>query len=329
MKKQLQMGLGLVVVMGLAQGCSKEPEETVSGDDMSASLMDMVVIEDLGQVVEEDMMPLEDMGGSQTEPDMACVDTTVYEDEDGDGYGNGDAQMLCLRSGEEPPEGYGLSQGDCSEGDPLAYPDAEGVCNDNVDDDCDGEDEACPASQPDEMSVPAWDCTGDAPENVYAWARFDDGMGYFKDNGCFVFFEGKKDIFYVQRNVERASSDSSCDTINGCTCPSLNGWPSYDRRMYAFTRLDVDASECEEVSIRDHGGEDQPVSNGCRKYLYQMHHYDIPYSYIASSLEGVRQRIELFSKVEIACVEDAPHANLPYQTLVETDIVLNPDFQKK
>ncbi len=176
------------------------------------------------------------------------------------------------------------------------------------------------------MNVPEWECAGAPPSNVVAWARFDNGGGYFRDGGCFFFFEGAPGEFYSKRRIERSNTSPTCDSYNGCTCPSLNGWPAYDRRMYAFT-LTGEVGDCPQISIRDHGGEQQPVSNACRKYLYQMHQYNIPFSFVASSLEALQRRLALQPRVEIACVEDAPHRNLPFQSLLTAPIEFNPSYQ--
>jgi hypothetical protein len=254
--------------------------------------------------------------------ELACGDSPAYyEDGDGDGFGEGDS----LACGTEPSDAYATQGGDCAGDDAWRNPASYEVCGDNLDDDCDGSDMDCPTTQASGMDLPDWDCQGEPPSNVYAWASFEDGNGYFQDGACFVFFEGLPGEFYVQHNVQRAGEDCSQDR-NGCTCPSLNGWPSYDRRLYAFT-LQGDTESCPEVSLRDHAGEEQVVSNACRKYLYQMHAYDIPYSFVAGSQEAVDARIDAFPTVEVACAEDAPHANLPYATLMTGQIVKNPDFQ--
>lgn len=257
---------------------------------------------------------------------MACMDATYWPDADGDGHGEpGGAAVegdTC-----SPPDDHAPSMDDCAGDDPWRNPSAAEICDDNLDDDCDGEDEACPETAPLGMTLPEWDCTGAPPANVYAWARFEDGGGYFQDGGCFVFFEGSPDQFFVQRvDIERTNQDPSCEQINGCTCPSLNGWPSYDRRLYAFT-LAGGVDDCEPISIRDHAGEEQVVSNHCRKYLYQMHFYDIPYSFVAEGIAVLDRRLSLFPTVEIACAEDAPHANLPFQSLIASPVQRNPDFQ--
>lgn len=248
-----------------------------------------------------------------------------YADEDGDSYGDEGVQEC----GDAVPEGFAARAGDCALGDASINPGADEICNDNVDDDCQGGDAACPTTQGNGVDVPAWNCEDEQPpSNVYAWARFEQDQPYFQAGGCFVFFEGLAGEFYVKHNLQRANTSPDCAGINGCTCPSLNGWPSYDRRLYAFTQ-DTDLENCEEVEIIDHGGEDQPVSNACRKYLYQLHYYDIPYSYIATGVDAMERRLSVFETVEVACAHDAPHRNLPYQTLMSAQVLRNGDFESK
>jgi hypothetical protein len=263
-------------------------------------------------------------------PAMMCVETLVYRDSDDDGFGDDDDNRLeCLEEDEGVP-GYVRDGGDCGPNDALRFPGAEGICGDRVDDNCDGRDENCPESR-DGMHVPEWDCQGDPPASVYAYARFDDGGGYFRNGGCFFFFEGFPGEFYSRRALERdvpPEDEARCDSFAGCTCPSLNGWPSYDNRLYAFT-LAGDAEECPDIWLQDHGRQDDVlmVSNDCRKYLYQLHQHSVEYSYLTGNIENLQQRLTLYPQVEVACVEDRPHRNLPYQSLLVTDIVLNENFE--
>ena len=68
---------------------------------------------------------------------------------------------MCVEPG-DPTPGFVDVADDCGPLDPLRYPDAPEVCGDWLDDDCDGDDASCPATQPG-IATPAWDCVGDTP----------------------------------------------------------------------------------------------------------------------------------------------------------------------
>jgi hypothetical protein len=343
----LPIVLSLAFALGLASGCSDSagPDDGVdaaaidtgvssvadaSNPDANApdatapdvGRLDAGGPGDTGTVGGRDAGELPDSGG-------VCVDTPLYTDADGDNYGVGaSVETQCLFPG-DPVTGLGTQTDDCAPNDRWRHPGASEICGDNLDDDCDSVDGTCPTTNPADLDNPAWDCvTGSPPNNVYAHAVFASGGDYFDDNGCFVLYEGLQDEFYVSRvNLNRKNPPANCNTsINGCTCPSLDGWPSYDRRLYAFTRADIDP--CAEIRIIDHGGESQPVSNDCRKYLYQLHYYDIPYTYFGGSLDAVQLRVALFPEVEIACASEQ-YPQLPFQSLLTTNWQTNPGFQKK
>jgi hypothetical protein len=62
--------------------------------------------------------------------------TTFYADADYDFYGDpGSTVAACER-----PSGYRTNAEDCDDGDDAIYPGAEDICNDSIDQDCDGED---------------------------------------------------------------------------------------------------------------------------------------------------------------------------------------------
>lgn len=281
-----------------------------------------------------------------------CVDTMVYSlDADGDGVAATDSpeEVKCLTTLEKA--NFITRNDDCNDGDPTQYPGAEGICGDHVVDTCDGDppkmqgnalcqtlDEACPETQAGTIDEPMWDCTGDAPSNVYAYATFDNGNAYFKDDSCFIFFEGFKDGFYVKHKLDRVKTDASCGTAVGCVCP-VSGSRSYDRRMYAFTS-DPAVNNCPEIRLQDHAcNEDlvQPVSNDCRKYLDQLHPFesnsspapfDHPYSYVAGSVEALELRLGHFKTLEVACVKNS-NRGLDWASLMSGTIEINAGFVKK
>jgi hypothetical protein len=67
------------------------------------------------------------------------VTTPYYADGDGDGYGDGASGLDACSM----PSGYVADYGDCDDGDASVYPGASEVCEDGVDQDCDGMDETC------------------------------------------------------------------------------------------------------------------------------------------------------------------------------------------
>ena len=218
---------------------------------------------------------------------------------------------------------------------------AEEICGDHFDDNCvAGDDDAgCPQSQPAGITVPTWDCvTGAPPASVVAWARFGDGPPYFDEGACAVFFEGLPGELYVTwTGLVRHSSRhdrGDCGTYEGCVCPSD---PPYDRRLYAFTLAGA-PEDCEALGIRDHAGNDQPVSNACRRYLYALHgagdtpfyardgqpEFDLPFSYVSGDRAALLQRLTAFPTVEVACAANPPNSFLPYATLMTAPIELAP-----
>ncbi|MBL7944412.1 MAG: LamG domain-containing protein, partial [Flavobacteriales bacterium] len=58
-----------------------------------------------------------------------------YEDADGDGYGDGTPIVQC----DQPGSTYTLNDGDCNDSEPATSPAAVEICDNGIDDDCDGD----------------------------------------------------------------------------------------------------------------------------------------------------------------------------------------------
>ena len=69
--------------------------------------------------------------------------TVLYEDADGDGYGNPDVTMIGTWTDRSRPSGWSDNGDDCNDAQPTAYPGAPEIRNDGNDQDCDGRDATC------------------------------------------------------------------------------------------------------------------------------------------------------------------------------------------
>ncbi len=105
-------------------------------------------------------------------------DRTFYADTDGDGFGDSSSRKVDC----EQPSGYVTDSTDCDDDEAGINPDAEEVCEDDIDQDCDGEDDACPLEgeySPSDSDVIGY---GGAGGDLSGWAVSDagdvDGDGY-------------------------------------------------------------------------------------------------------------------------------------------------------
>lgn len=319
----------LLLVASACTPASNNDSTQTAEDQGSAPAADMSASTDQGTGTRDQGTTLIDQGTAPAvdqdvdTPDTsgdACVDTPLYADNDGDGQGSGTSTGTeCLKPGEQPSEaGFSTQAGDCNDEDPLQYEGSSGVCGDRVDDDCDAMDEMCPATQPSGTMLPDWACDDTSPpDNVFAWAKFERGNANITP-GCFVFFASGKDTFFVQRI---GLSDTATCPRGGCIC-QFDGGNGYDQRLYAFTR-DSDAQDCPDIQLGDN---QNAVSNSCRKYLYHMFNDSRGYSYAATGVDSLRERLENFDTVEVACVKDITFGGFPFQGLLTTSVELNAGF---
>ncbi|MEL6341807.1 MAG: MopE-related protein [Myxococcota bacterium] len=117
---------------GLAPGDPSSPVVDSATDDAAPPEDDCSPVEEVCDGVDNDCDALID------EPDATdAVDW--YRDADRDGFGDSDASV----TGCDRPPGYVREDGDCDDESELAYPGAEEICADSVDNDCDGDVSEC------------------------------------------------------------------------------------------------------------------------------------------------------------------------------------------
>jgi len=103
---------------------------------------------------------------------------TWYKDNDGDGYSDGVSATLCLR-----PAKYKISSelsatsGDCDDDDGGRHPGAVEICEDEIDQDCDGTDKTCETDGDSDGTPALLDCN-DAVDSIHPGAVEipDDGI---------------------------------------------------------------------------------------------------------------------------------------------------------
>jgi hypothetical protein len=128
-----------------------------------------------------------------------------YPDQDGDGHGdpNGTVQIVCQDT--KPPAGYVISNDDCNDNDPKAYPGAAEICADGVDNNCNGqvdEEEACP--------TPTTQCKVGYTCGTYQIGDCQCGEG----STCGQTAEG------VPQCMARWYCDTHQDCVTSADCPS-------------------------------------------------------------------------------------------------------------
>ena len=126
--------------------------------------------------------------------------TDYYFDSDLDGFGGDFFEALCL----DPGIGYISQAGDCDDLEPTANPSGIEICENLIDEDCDGNDLTCEISG----------CTDPSALNYDPSATIDDGS-------CVPVLVGCTDPSALNYDASANTDDGSCvPVVAGCTDPS-------------------------------------------------------------------------------------------------------------
>jgi hypothetical protein len=192
--------------------------------------------------------------------DTQCL-TDWFRDRDGDGFGDATIKQRAV----EKPDRFVARVGDCNDTRANVNPDAEEICGNGMDEDCDGQDAVCPTpwyrdadedgygdpddmqeavSQPDGYVEESGDCRDDdASISPAAEEVCDDGI----DNDC---------------DEATDCADTDCLNVGDCTDGDGDGVADeVDTCPDTPTGTDVDETGCPVTDDDDDAGSGQPAPN--------------------------------------------------------------------
>jgi len=170
-------------------GCEQPEGSALVGGDCNDS--DALV----SPGVEEDCLTGhdDDCDGIVNQEDaLNCV--AAYADADGDTYGGGDSICICTVG-----DGYASNAADCDDGAPEINPDATEVCNDGLDNDCDGTSGSC---------APSGTVGSDTASSTYLGEANKDSAGYSVGSGSDIDDDGLPDALVGAPNHDSGGTSS-------------------------------------------------------------------------------------------------------------------------
>ncbi len=226
----------------------------VGGDDCDDSRDDVSPSDD------EICNGIDDNCDGDTDEDSAIDAKTWYADVDGDGYGKaGEATTTCTQ-----PTGTVRIPGDCDDDEPLANPGEVEVCNDGLDNDCDGSANGCGMTGDEELSDAAVAYYGGSSSDYLGLTMVTgdwDGDGVL-DLLAGAYGAGRGGEAYAVHGPLTAGGalDSLGTTIAPGSVPDRFAWE-------VANAGDLDGDGADELVVSDYL-DDQAASNAGRIYLY-------------------------------------------------------------
>ena len=146
--------------------------------------------------------------------------TFWFYDQDGDGWGNPNGMMSCTH----PGPGYTDKVGDCNDLDSTIYPGAPEIPNDDIDQDCNGEDSLCVIVHQDGDQDGITDNLDNCPQTYNPQQEDLDGDG--EGDACDLDIDG-----------DGAINAQDCDPYDANFQWPIYYYPDYDGDGFAATML--------------------------------------------------------------------------------------------
>lgn len=193
----------------------------------------------------------------------------------------------------------------CDQEAPIAF------CDDRVDDDCDGQDEVCPSTQPSD-AAPTFTCGADepVPSSVLAFAQLPENEQVA--TGCVFVYQGSSGDFFLAATVEDGAFRQGPQGQSTGLCSF-----DYAARKHLFLTAPP-VEDCDDVVfVYPDEIDNQLLSNECRKMVRNIAvrdpDFDPAIQYLPGDEEVQRRRIARFSVAEVACVGINSTTGVPYR----------------
>jgi hypothetical protein len=183
-------------------------------------------------------------------------------------------------------------------------------CADRVDDDCDGGDEPCPATQPAD-AAPAFTCNGAAPSSVLAHAVLSSNEQV--ESGCVFVYQSASGAFYAAVSVTDGPSPRGPQGVSAGLCQ----YDTSARRHVFFTTSPVE--DCADV-IYTYPDQvpNQLLSTECRRMVRNIQSNDPTFTpdiqFLPGDLAAQEARLARFDTAEVACLGINNQSGMPYRT---------------